>query len=251
MFDSQTYTLPNGINIFFTDSGAPPNSDDYTTVVVLHGSAFNGSTFDKIHDYAHKYNIRVVVWNRRDYRGSTELTDAEIDDLNKGKKSFLDMLAAQMADFLKLLIEKEKIPRVQNNAGGIALMGWSMGAASTMPFFADPAVIKPEIYEILEPYVKNLILLDPPATAIGYQEISTQKIYDPWYDPEYKTPAEQFQNFCSWVSSYYEHPDLESYPPVFNEHKGDMTNATITKWSKEEFDKFYDEKAAVRSEYGM
>ncbi|KAK7455145.1 hypothetical protein VKT23_011016 [Stygiomarasmius scandens] len=98
---SQMYTLPNGVKLFFTDSGAPSNSNDYTTVVILHGSAFNGSTFEKLHPLAHAHNLHFIILNRRDYRGSSELTGAEIDDLNKGKKEFLDMLAVQMAEFFE------------------------------------------------------------------------------------------------------------------------------------------------------
>ncbi|KAG6871570.1 hypothetical protein C0995_002970, partial [Termitomyces sp. Mi166 len=84
MVSSHTYTLTDGINIYFTDSGAPPSSTDYTTLIILHGSAFNGEGFEKMHTFAHGYNLRTVIWNRREYPGSTKYTDAEIDDLHNG-----------------------------------------------------------------------------------------------------------------------------------------------------------------------
>lgn len=31
-----------GNELFFTDSGAPAGTNDYTTLVIWHGSAFNG-----------------------------------------------------------------------------------------------------------------------------------------------------------------------------------------------------------------
>ncbi|KAG6875672.1 hypothetical protein C0992_002879 [Termitomyces sp. T32_za158] len=160
MMTSHTYTLIGDIKVFFTDSGPPPASTDYTTLIVLHGSAFTGHGFERLHDYAHRYNLRTVIWNRRDYYGSTKYTDAEIDDLNNGKKVFLDRLAIQVADFLKQYIEKESVPKISadRKTGGFAIMGWSMGTATAMPLFSDPALISPELYALLEQYVKDLIL---------------------------------------------------------------------------------------------
>jgi hypothetical protein len=40
-YTEHTAILPDGIEIYYTDSGAP-RSNDYTTLVVLHGSGFNG-----------------------------------------------------------------------------------------------------------------------------------------------------------------------------------------------------------------
>ncbi|KAF9072658.1 hypothetical protein BDP27DRAFT_1217333 [Rhodocollybia butyracea] len=248
-----TYTLPDGSQFFFIDSGPPKDATNYTTVMILHGSAFNGFSFEKVHKYFLKNNIRSVAWNRRDYRGSSELTDADLEDLRLGRKDFLDGRAVQMAQFLVLFIEKEHIIKVnfEENTGGIALMGWSMGVASVMPFFSDPSLFGEETYNFLEPYIKNLILLDPPASSLGYPEICNQEIYDPWYDPEYQTPEEKFQGFCSWVSTYYDHPNLSINSPTFDELKHSSQDATILKWTAEEFSLFYDEKAAVRSEYHM
>ncbi|KAG6886754.1 hypothetical protein C0995_005196, partial [Termitomyces sp. Mi166 len=84
MVSSHTYTLTDGINIYFTDSGSPPSSTDYTTLIILHGSAFNGEGFEKMHAFAHGFNLRTVIWNRREYPGSTKYTDVEIDDLHNG-----------------------------------------------------------------------------------------------------------------------------------------------------------------------
>jgi hypothetical protein len=46
-------------------------------------------------------------------------------------------------------------------------MGWSMGTATAMPLFSDPSLISPELYALLEPYVKNLVLYGASGTSQG------------------------------------------------------------------------------------
>jgi hypothetical protein len=36
-----TITIPDSVQIAYDDSGPVPNSDDYTTLVILHGSLFH------------------------------------------------------------------------------------------------------------------------------------------------------------------------------------------------------------------
>ncbi|KAH0581827.1 hypothetical protein J132_09537 [Termitomyces sp. J132] len=252
MFASRTYRLIGGIDIFFTDSGPPAHSTDYTTLIVLHGSAFTGHGFEKLHGYAHKCNLRTVIWNRRDYPGSTEYTDAEIDDLNNGRKVFLDRLGIQVADFLKRYIENESVPKVSADRknGGFAIMGWSMGTATAMPLFSDPSLISSELYVLLEQYVKDLILDDPPHLSFGIVLPPDEKTYNPWTDKECKTPEELYQNFGFWVSSYWTHPDVSGTIHGLNYQRRGNT-PTITTWTSEQFQKFYNEPAAVRSELRM
>ncbi|GLB39034.1 hypothetical protein LshimejAT787_0601960 [Lyophyllum shimeji] len=252
MVSSHTYNLTGGIDIFFTDSGAPPDSTDYTTLVILHGSAFTGHGFEKMHDYSHADNLRTVIWNRRDYPGSTPYTDAELEDLNQGGKVFLDRLAIQVADFLKQFIEKEKVPKItaDRKAGGFAILGWSMGSATAMPLFSDPSLLSSELYALLEQYVKNLVLYDPPYLSFGYQLPADEKTYNPWTDPDCKTPEELYQNFGFWVSSYYDHPDVSGTINGLDYRKR-TDKATITSWTPEEFQRNYCESAAVRSELRM
>jgi len=99
------------------------------------------ATFEKRHPLAHAHNLRFIILNHRGYRGSSEFTD----DLNKGKKEFLDRLAVQMMEFSKVLIESEEIPRVKD--GEIVLLEWSMGVTLTIPLFSDLAVVKKELYD--------------------------------------------------------------------------------------------------------
>ncbi|KAG7447219.1 uncharacterized protein BT62DRAFT_892859 [Guyanagaster necrorhizus] len=251
MVSSCTYVLSNNVNIFFTDSGPPPGSGDYTTLVMLHGSAFTGDTFEKLHGLAHKANLRTVIWNRRDYPGSTRYSDNELQQLRNGEKTFLDHLAIHMGEFLLQFIEKEAIPKISRDRklGGFAVLGWSMGATTAMALFADADLLSRAQYDILELYIKDLILYDPPSVSLGIQVPDDAKPYNPWVDPEYKTAEELYGNFCQWVTGYYDHP---SCPTIYNmDFRKRADQRSSTSWTPEQWAKYYDEGAAVRSEIYM
>ena len=116
--------------------------------------------FERLHEHAHSLNLRTILWNRRDYPGSTRYTDAELEDLAEGRKVFMDKVGQQLADFIVQFIEKEKIPQATSDfkAGGVAVMGWSMGTASVITLFSDSQLVSPEVYGVLEKYVRDLIL---------------------------------------------------------------------------------------------
>lgn len=118
-------------------------------------------SFEKLHGYAHGMNLRTVIWNRRDYAGSTRYTDAELSDLRKGREIFLDRLAVQLGQFLEQFIERVGVPKISGDhkSGGFAIMGWSMGVASAMPLFSKRHLIP---YDLLESYVKDLIIYGTP-----------------------------------------------------------------------------------------
>ncbi|KIK69425.1 hypothetical protein GYMLUDRAFT_35484 [Collybiopsis luxurians FD-317 M1] len=94
------YSLSEGIEFSFTDIGAPANSNDYTTIVVLHGGGFNAYQLRKMHSYAHGLNLRTVLLHRRNYAGSTPYTPTELHELQQGNRVFLERLSAQLAEFL-------------------------------------------------------------------------------------------------------------------------------------------------------
>lgn len=78
-----------------------------------------------MHTLSHEYNLRTVIWNRREYPGSTKYTEAEIDDLRNGRKVFVDRLAIQVGDFVRQFIEKERVPKISKDrkSGGFAILG--------------------------------------------------------------------------------------------------------------------------------
>lgn len=167
-----------GTEIFYTDSGPVPGSTDYTTLVIYHGSAFTGrefrssfdasttsfisdlDTFHKLLPFGAKDNIRLVIVNRREYAGSTKYTDDDLKDLNEGKVSFMEILAAEVAHLLVWFVETHNIPKasVDHKSGGLSIMGWSMGNTTSMSVFGYPEAVGQEAYVKLEPYLRQFIL---------------------------------------------------------------------------------------------
>ncbi|KAG7091582.1 hypothetical protein E1B28_010604 [Marasmius oreades] len=225
MVFSNTFTIADDIQLYYTDSGAPPNFPEYTTLLVLHGYGFGGAGFEAMQSHCHDYNLRVVVVNRRDYRGSTPFTDSELEEVRQGNPIFLERLAVHLVMFLKQFIEKENIPVITDNrkGGGLAIMGWSLGALTAIAPFSNPDLYDEETRVILERYVKGLILYDPAYAALGCSippKVDPSKLYTLWTDPDaaQMSPEEAIQKGLHWGSSYYQYtvtsegvPTLESF----------------------------------------
>ncbi|KAJ7804532.1 hypothetical protein B0H14DRAFT_2383634, partial [Mycena olivaceomarginata] len=222
----------------------------YTTLVVLHGSAFSGDGVVRLHEHAHTNNLRILIWNRRDYRGSTKYTDEELADLIAGRKIFQDRLALQTAWFFEHFIKNENTPALgpDRKTGGLILMGWSFGNATTLALLSDPSVLPKSLYDTIAPYLMSLVLYDPPYTSLGYELPGQDSVYDPWTDPDYPTPEQLYNNFQHWVSSYYNHPDILSGKPSGMSYEKRTEKRTYATWNEEQRAKYFDTVAAVRSE---
>ncbi|KIK69441.1 hypothetical protein GYMLUDRAFT_214581 [Collybiopsis luxurians FD-317 M1] len=254
------YSLSGGIELSFTDVGAPPNSDDYTTVFILHGSVFNAYQFHKVHSYAHNFNLRTVLLHRRGYIGSTPYTPAELQELERGSKTFWEQSSAQLAEFLGMFIEKEKIPKLKEHprSGGIAILGWSMGAIPVLSFFATAknALVSTGLLELLEGYIGKCVLYDPPYLALGYPLPSDNPNYIPWVIPDPTvSPEEVPAVFSQWIGSYYDHPCYDSasrrwrssasiYDFDGSRPGGDKKNS-LSSWSEEEIAKGIEQDATT------
>ncbi|KAF8148346.1 hypothetical protein K438DRAFT_1625545, partial [Mycena galopus ATCC 62051] len=238
----------------YTDSGAP-KTVDYTTIVILHGSGFNGGTwrhygFVLLHEHAHLNNLRVVIWNRRNYRGSTKYTDAELEDLKAGRKIFLDRFALQTAWFFEHFIKNEQTPPVSpdRKAGGFILMGWSYGVATTLSLLSDPSVLPKSLYNTIMPYLMSLVLYDPPYLGLGYSPPEEKNFYNPFADPDYRTPEEKYVNFQHWASSYYDHPDITLGHASGISYVKRTTKRTYETWTDAQKKAYFDTEAAARTE---
>ncbi|KNZ76585.1 hypothetical protein J132_09446 [Termitomyces sp. J132] len=251
-FTSNTAQLPDGIDIFFTDSGPPPGSTDYTTIIVLHGIAFTGDNLKKLHNHAHAFNLRTVIWNRRDYVGSSKYTSDELEDLNHGQRAFLDRLGVHLAQFLLWFIEQHNVPKVNadRTTGGFAIMGWSLGNLTAITLFSHKNLFAPETYELLGKYVKNLIIYDATLLAFGWRLPPSEtppNIYDPLTTFTTEPPEVAQHNFDVWVSSYYDHP--KNPESVRDLHFARRTEfATSDTWSAEDLKAFHDYDAFRRSD---
>ncbi|KAJ4475649.1 hypothetical protein J3R30DRAFT_578900 [Lentinula aciculospora] len=265
----QTYTLSEGIRLSFTDSGAPPNAANYTTVFFLHGGMFNAYQFHKIHSHAHAENLRTVLLHRRDYAGSTAYSPKELDELEKGSVLFWERLSAQMAEFLGIFIARERIPKLTQRKlpfsqtvqlmhassepinvrgnGGIAIFGWSAGCSTVLSFLgaSHNPMISEESHKTLKQYVSHCILYDPTYLSLGYKLPSDNRNYIPWADPT--IALEDIPRVVSeWVTSYYDHPCYDplsgSLPVTATLHDLDgirpkSDQVSISSWTDEELAK--------------
>ncbi|KAJ7041541.1 hypothetical protein C8F04DRAFT_1300951 [Mycena alexandri] len=244
-----TLKLPDGVEIRYTDSGAL-NTSDYTTMIVIHGTGFNGYALAQLHAYAQKYNLRIVLCNRRHYHGSTKYSEEELAELTVGSKCFQDKLGLQTAWFLEHFVKNEGTPKVtaDRRAGGVILVGWSFGNATTLALLADPEVIPQPVYETVEPYLRSLVLYDPPNLALGYPGTGIEEKYNPLADPSCTTPTQVFENFQKWVSSYFQHPDVASGLASGLSSEKCTDKKTIDRWTPEEKAKFCEEDGATRTD---
>ncbi|KAF5334567.1 hypothetical protein D9758_015783 [Tetrapyrgos nigripes] len=249
-----TYHLPGDIDISFTDSGAPPDSKDYTTLIIFPGSAFTRDSFEKLPQVAHSFNLRTVVASRRGYPGSTSYTEDELEDLNQGRKAHLDKLGSLVGSFVEKFIDENEnsesgpIPKIgeEGRTGGIAITGWSSGAITAMSMFADPALVSGRAYSLLQKYVKDLVIYDAPAIAFGYPYLND--MYYPWLDKDVNSPEEMSKNLVSWASSYYSHPNPHG-PSTSLLDSRKLTDHQ-SKWTPEEQDKFF-HKPSVSQELSV
>ena len=80
------------------------------------------------------------------------------DDL--AHKAFLRDRGLETAYFLKWIIDEMKIPRASEDgkAGGLALMGWSLGNATTIAFLRYLKTYPSELVAALEPYLRTFFI---------------------------------------------------------------------------------------------
>lgn len=124
--------------------------------MLIHGA----DTFHRLLPLVGTHNIRLVILNRRDYRGTSEHTDKEVDDALHGRRAFLEVLALDVAHFLAWTIDNLGVTKISEDGklGGLAIMGWSMGSATTLSVLGNPAVIPLDVVAKLEPYFRKLVI---------------------------------------------------------------------------------------------
>ncbi|KAJ6615472.1 Alpha/Beta hydrolase protein [Mycena sp. CBHHK59/15] len=199
-------TLESGVEFFYTDSGAVANAD-YITLVIIHGHTFHSGTFRRLHPFAQPNSLRIISVNRREYPGSSPYTDEDLRVFGEGSEaeraSLLGRQGRDLALFVDGLIRDLSIPK----AGGIALVGWSLGTIFLFCLIACIETLPVETKERLSCFVHTVILLQPPSLALGLPTPEGWLIphTDPNISPEARGPA-----FAKWVSSYFIHGDLST-----------------------------------------
>ncbi|THG95362.1 hypothetical protein EW026_g6276 [Hermanssonia centrifuga] len=207
----------NGAEIFYEDSGAPPGSTDYATIVIVHGLVFHSGTFKRTLPFAAPNNLRIVAINQRDYPGSTLYTASELDRITSSNVEDLELaLQAQgqeFATFLVHLINAGGVLPVQEKdgkkSGGLAVLGWSLGNLVPLCMFGNAKHIEEETKSLLNEYLRTLVIFDSPPFPIGEpipKEFSFP-LWDSTIAPEDRGPC-----FAIWVGTYFSPavPDLSS-----------------------------------------
>ena len=180
--------------------------------------------------------VRIILVNRRDYPGSTPLSDAELAELGspdlETRAKALAQQGLDMGLFLAWLVREENIPPVSidrdgKQQGGIALVAWSLAHTPLAGFLAHADALPADALRALDPclraycifgeHVPILSFPGPPATTLiasmrtdaphGSFGLPTLSKYHPLVEPTYPM-EERVPRFYSWVSTYYTHSDL-------------------------------------------
>ncbi|KAI0643290.1 hypothetical protein C8Q79DRAFT_1074459 [Trametes meyenii] len=222
----------NGLHIS-DDSGIPNDSTDYTTLVLIHGYAWQSGN---------KYNTRVVLVNRRDYPGALPYTEEERAQLlwpspseagagadetklaTANVDAWLKVRGREVHSLLHELVEKENLPAAEpvKGTGGIVIAGWSFGTIWMTALLASVPLSASAGEDAIDPgkYVRRVVFFDPPFIALGYAPPP-----NPGYHPLLDTttpPSARPAAFAHWVGGYYAHgrtaATLHCHPPLPHPH---------------------------------
>ena len=170
----------NGHMLSYIDSGAP--SGDYITLFAIHGTAFTCSgsfvsgffrsprhllieiadVFQKIMGIAAASRVRIVALSRRDYPGSTLLSDKEKAVLDSGtdeeKAEFLKERGLEVSTFIKCFDEENPISPISGATGGFAILGWSLGSSFALAAVANLDSLRTDLQTWWGDHLRALIL---------------------------------------------------------------------------------------------
>ncbi|KAF7354618.1 AB hydrolase-1 domain-containing protein [Mycena sanguinolenta] len=197
--------LKNGVVFAYTDSGAVAGGSSYTTLVIIHGHTFHSGTFQRLNPLAQPNSLRIISVNRREYPGSSPYSAEELSVFVDGNDAERASLLEQQGRDLAMFIDG--IAQIVDPTGGIALIGWSLGAIFVLALIGCIATLPPATQERLSTRVHSVIMLQTPSLALGLPTPSGWLI--PHTDPD--IPAEaRGPAFAKWVSSYFLHGDLST-----------------------------------------
>ncbi|KAH9933990.1 uncharacterized protein BXZ73DRAFT_77100 [Epithele typhae] len=212
------------------DTGAPPGSTDYTTLVLLHGFVWHSGTFARLLPLATSYNARVILVNRPGYPDAPQYTDEEcallkdvcalsddpttLADRHDKLLDFMKDRAREVYDFLGgLVIVGDVTPADKaQNKGGIVVGGWSCGAAWITALLAYMETFPIDAVD-LSKHLRQVILHDPGMRVLGYPTDAVPDPYNPAllpFRPADDRAADAL--FARWVTGYFAHgPTLDGY----------------------------------------
>ncbi|TFY60007.1 hypothetical protein EVG20_g7578 [Dentipellis fragilis] len=177
----------HGTHLYFEDTGREQLGERYLTVVVVHGTGFNCAIFERMLPFAASCGLRLVLVNRRDYRGSTPLSADDVDLLtstdNAKRLEYFRRRAFEFCEFLAWFVQEKGNPPYTTTQdghveGGIAVLAWSSAYMTLVGMLALADQLPEATRRKLEPYLRAFVL--------------------------------HAKRFMSWVSSYFAHPDIWS-----------------------------------------
>ncbi|KAJ7661588.1 hypothetical protein DFH06DRAFT_1192730 [Mycena polygramma] len=205
-----TVTIPNGIQFFFTDTGALSDVKYYRTYILVHGHTYHANLFQRLLPLAATRSVRVICINRREYPGSTPHTPEELRVYASGSDDERAALLSDAGVNLALCIDEIIQQCALPSDGGVAFVGWSMGNCFTLAAMSSIMSLPFPAQARLQTFVKTIIIWDPPSHALGIA--SPPKGYVPLYDQDLESEA-RGPAFAKWVQSYCTHGDLSSQDP--------------------------------------
>lgn len=169
--------------LFYEDSGIPDAHETYTTLVLIHGITYTGGAllspeyivgytvlmtslgiFAKLLPFAAQYRLRLIRVNQRDYPPSSLFTISELSEFSSPNKDTqvqsLRKRGVEMANLLVSLIDTLKLPPISSNngAGGISVLGWSMGVHLPIALLSSASALSQEVQQQLELYLRSIVL---------------------------------------------------------------------------------------------
>ncbi|KAF9254796.1 alpha/beta-hydrolase [Marasmius fiardii PR-910] len=191
----------------YYDSGAPPNPD-HKTIVLVHGNTYHAGTFLSLFPGAAAHNFRVILVNRRLYPGTTPYTEEEVNAVVNGtyeqRVQALNKDGELLALFTDAMIQKYSLKRV-------VVVAWSQGTGFLNPIIDAIHRLDEGPRNRLAAEVISIVHWDPPSIMMGLQDPPTGG-WTPLYD-ESLTLEQRGQAFAQWLSTYFPHPDLASRDP--------------------------------------
>ncbi|KAI0786284.1 hypothetical protein C8Q75DRAFT_773190 [Abortiporus biennis] len=197
-----------GTQIYYEDTGIPLNAKSYSTLFIIHGGIWNGGIFQRMTQYSAGNSIRIVRLNQRNVLPSTPFTPEELQSFSTSDRvvheSFIRDRALEYVRFFCWFIEKEDLPPLDGESGGISIMSWSSGNCFTISLLAFAEWLPKKTAEFLNGYIRSFILFDAPYYVFGEPVPPVDVLYSPFEDPSL-SHSERLKQFPRWNASYHSH----------------------------------------------
>ncbi|KAG5351270.1 hypothetical protein C0989_007164 [Termitomyces sp. Mn162] len=168
--------------------------------------------FEKMLPAASRKGTRFVALNRRHYPGSTAYSSHELGIAVSGgtdeqKDSEFKARGIEVATFIDHFIQQNNLPSIPEDgkAGGIILLGWSLGSAIALAAIANAYALSSDTRARLGAHIKSVIVYDPAPIVLGLP--TPEQNWTPLLDT-YVPEGLRLGAFGQWVTGYFDHGDL-------------------------------------------